>query len=72
MPAMLIVDDRQLLRSTDCRLLDVEEFKVVGNAADGASAVSNGHPLHPTSRSSTCGARTGGVLEAGRPPCGQA
>jgi len=69
---MLIVDDHQLFRSTDCRLLDAEEFTVVGDAADGASAVSNGHPLHPTSRSSTYGSRTSGVLEAGRPPCGRA
>lgn len=69
---MLIVDDHQLFRSTDCTLLDTEEFKVVGDAADGASAVSNGHALHPTSRSSTYGSRTGGVLEAGRPPCDQA
>jgi two-component system response regulator EvgA len=43
----LIVDDHQLFRSTARMLLEAEGFVVVGEAEDGAAAVSEAHRLHP-------------------------
>lgn len=43
----LIVDDHQLFRATARVLLESEGFEVVGEAADGAEAVSAAGALHP-------------------------
>ena len=43
----LIVDDHKLFRSTARMLLETEGFVVVGEAADGASAVSEALRLSP-------------------------
>jgi DNA-binding NarL/FixJ family response regulator len=43
----LIVDDHQLFRATARVLLESEGFEVVGEAADGAEAVSAADALHP-------------------------
>ena len=43
----LIVDDHRLFRASARMLLEVEGFDVVGEAADGAEAVSEAHRLRP-------------------------
>ena len=43
----LIVDDHRLFRASARMLLEVEGFDVVGEAADGAEAVSEAHRLQP-------------------------
>jgi two-component system response regulator EvgA len=43
----LIVDDHELFRSTARLLLEAEGFRVVGEAADGATAVSEADRLRP-------------------------
>ncbi len=43
----LIVDDHELFRSTARMLLESEGYVVVGEAADGAEAVSAAVALHP-------------------------
>ena len=43
----LIVDDHQLFRATARVLLESEGFEVVGEAADGAEAVTAAGALHP-------------------------
>jgi len=43
----LIVDDHRLFRSSARRLLEAEGFDVVGEAADGASAITKAARLWP-------------------------
>jgi DNA-binding NarL/FixJ family response regulator len=44
---VLIVDDHAKFRRRARRLLELEGFEVVGEAADGASALSAAHELRP-------------------------
>lgn len=46
-PTVLIVDDHPSFRSTARLLLESEGFDVVGEAPDGASAISAAAELHP-------------------------
>ncbi len=46
-PTVLIVDDHPSFRATARVLLEAEGFHVVGEAADGASAMSEAARLHP-------------------------
>ena len=46
-PSILIVDDHPSFRSTARVLLQAEGFEVVGEAADGDSAVRAAHELRP-------------------------
>ncbi len=46
-PTVLIVDDHPSFRATARVLLEAEGFHVVGEAADGATAVSEAARLHP-------------------------
>ena len=45
--SVLIVDDHPSFRSTARALLEAEGFDVVGEAADGASALAAAKELHP-------------------------
>jgi two-component system nitrate/nitrite response regulator NarL len=45
---VLIVDDHAIFRAQARRLLDAAGFEVVGEAADGASAVASARRLRPT------------------------
>jgi two-component system response regulator EvgA len=47
MPKILIVDDHASFRSTARALLEAEGLEVVGDAADGASALAAAARLHP-------------------------
>jgi two-component system response regulator EvgA len=44
---VLIVDDHPIFRAAARQLLEVEGFDVVGEAADGASALAAARELHP-------------------------
>ena len=44
---VLIVDDHPSFRATARAILEADGFEVVGEAADGASAVEAVHTLHP-------------------------
>jgi DNA-binding NarL/FixJ family response regulator len=44
---VLIVDDHPSFRATARTLLELEGYRVVGEAADGASAVEEAHRLQP-------------------------
>jgi len=46
-PTALIVDDHRLFRATARMLLEAEGFDVIGEAADGAEAVTEAHRLQP-------------------------
>jgi DNA-binding NarL/FixJ family response regulator len=46
-PTVLIVDDHPSFRASARVLLEAEGFDVVGEAADGATGVSEAHRLHP-------------------------
>lgn len=46
-PTVLIVDDHPSFRATARVLLEAEGFDVIGEAADGASALSEALRLHP-------------------------
>ena len=53
---VLLVDDQHLVREGFARLLrDVEDIEVVGEAADGATAVELARDTHRTSSSWTSG-----------------
>ena len=47
MPSVLIVDDHPTFRATAHALLEAEGFDVVGEAADGASALEAAQRLRP-------------------------
>ena len=47
MPRVLIVDDHATFRATARQLLEAEGFEVVGEAADGASALEAAARLRP-------------------------
>ena len=47
MPRVLIVDDHATFRATARQLLEAEGYEVVGEAADGASALEAVARLHP-------------------------
>jgi DNA-binding NarL/FixJ family response regulator len=44
---VLIVDDHPSFRASARTLLEAEGYEIVGEAEDGASAVSAAHALHP-------------------------
>ena len=46
-PTVLVVDDHSGFRSRARALLEAEGYAVVGEAADGASAVAEAERLHP-------------------------
>jgi DNA-binding NarL/FixJ family response regulator len=46
-PTILIVDDHPSFRKTARALLESEGFEVLGEAADGASAIEAANSLHP-------------------------
>jgi DNA-binding NarL/FixJ family response regulator len=46
-PSVLIVDDHPTFRATAHALLEAEGFDVVGEAADGSSALEAAERLHP-------------------------
>lgn len=46
-PTALIVDDHRLFRASARMLLESEGFDVIGEAADGAEAVTEARRLHP-------------------------
>jgi DNA-binding NarL/FixJ family response regulator len=45
--SVLIVDDHPSFRASAKALLEAEGFEVVGEAADGESAIEAAHALHP-------------------------
>ena len=47
MPTVLVVDDHQGFRSRARLLLEADGYEVVGEAADGRSAVDEARRLHP-------------------------